>query len=457
VYEKALVGAGMLETYIQHHRKMNWACLEMSLTGVPVDQEARTQHAQLWEIEKARLRVELRELSGMELVAKKSLSSTKVLSYFYDVLACRPIRKKGQAAGLTANEVAVRRLMLKYKKARPVGEKLLEFRHAQKMSEFVAESRVDSDGRLRSLYRPLTKSGRLMASKTPVGTGTNLQNQPHKIRDIFVPSRPDWLLGSLDLSQAESRIVDGSSSDHRGLELARTPPHELDQHALMASEVLEKGIGEVTPVERQVVGKTGRHATNYGEGGQMMSDSLLIATESEIVRTPEECQDIIDTIMEKRPYIAKWQWWVKGKGIKGRVLTNSWGCRYVTPWWGVGEKDYKEWLAWGPQSEVTKLLDQCGWLPARQLIRAARLDVEILMQNHDELVFQGPPGHLFEVMGAVALQLSAPREYPGVDGSWELAMPVGWSVGRNFKEMEKWKETPGWGAFVERCEKLLGS
>jgi len=352
--------------------------------------------------------------------------------------------------------VAIRRLMLRYKKARLVGEKILEYRHAQKMSEFVAEARVDADGRVRSLYRPLTKSGRCMASKTPIGTGANLQNQPHKIRDIFVPSRPDWLLGSLDLSQAESRIVDGSSSDPRGLELARTPPEELDQHALMASEVLGKPMGEVTPIERQVVGKTGRHATNYGERGETMSDSLLVATESEIVRTPEECQDIIDAIMEQRPYIAKWQWWVKGLGIKGRVLVNSWGCRYVTPWWGIAEKDYREWLAWGPQSEVTKLLNQCGWLPARQIIKAGQLPVEIVMQNHDELVFHGPPEALFGVMEAVARMLSEPREYPGVDGVWELAMPVGWSVGRNFRDMRKWKGTPTWDGFIARCDALIG-
>lgn len=456
VYQERLGQLGMLPTYVDHHRRMNWACLEMSLTGVPIDQEARQVHAQHWEAEKAKLKVALKAVSGMELVATKSLSSTKVLSYFYEVLACRPIRKKGQSAGLTANEVAIRRLMLRYKKARDVGQLILDYRHAQKMSEFVAETRVDADGRLRSLYRPLTKSGRLMASKTPIGTGTNLQNQPHKIRNIFVAARPDWLLGSLDLSQAESRIVDGSSSDPRGLELARTPPEDLDQHALMASEVLEKAIGEVTQEERQVVGKKGRHATNYGEGGAMMSDTLLTETESEVVRTPEECQDIIDAIMEKRPYIAVWQWWVKGLGIKGRVLTNSWGCRYVTPWWGVVEKDYKEWLAWGPQSEVTKLLDQCGWLPARQLIRAGRLDVEIVMQNHDELVFHGPPEQLFGVMESVAHLLSAEREYPGVEGVWTLAMPVGWSVGKNFRDMKKWKGTPTWDGWMGRCEKLLG-
>jgi DNA polymerase I-like protein with 3'-5' exonuclease and polymerase domains/uracil-DNA glycosylase len=448
VYEKQLTSTGTLSTYIAHHRRMNRACLDLSLTGVPIDEEVRAHHHQKWESEKAHLRIQLKEVSGEDLVAKKSLSSTRVLKYFYETLGCKGARKRGTGRP-TADEVAIRRLMLKYKKARPVGQLVLDFRHAQKMSEFVEEGRVSSDGRLRSLYRPLTKTGRCMSAKTPMGEGTNLQNQAREVRDMFASTRPGWLFGSLDLSQAESRIVDGSSGDSRALELARTPPDQLDQHALMASEVLGIAIEHVDKLSRDVVGKTGRHATNYGEGGAMMSDSLLKNTESRVVRTPEECQEIIDAIMAKRPYIGTWQHWVRGRGIEERKLQNSWGCVYVTPWWGVGEQDYKEWYAWGPQGEVGRLLNQWGWLPARSLIRKEGLHVEIVMQNHDDLVFYGTPGALWIVMDHASRCLSVEREYPGVRGGWTLAMPVGWKVGHSWGEMQEWKVPPRRERFLE--------
>jgi DNA polymerase I-like protein with 3'-5' exonuclease and polymerase domains len=454
VYEKALRACGMLDTYIAHHRRMNRACLDLSLTGVPVNEETRQHHQKHWESEKAHLRIRLKEESGTDLVAKKSLSSTRVLRYFFETLGCKMPKRRGTGRP-TADEVAIRRLMLKYKKARPVGQLVLDFRHAQKMSEFVAESRVSPDGRLRALYRPLTKTGRCMSAKTPMGEGTNLQNQARGVRDMFASTRPGWLLGSLDLSQAESRIVDGSSGDERALELARTPPDQLDQHALLASEVLGIAVEHVDKMSRDVVGKTGRHATNYGEGGAMMSDSLLKNTESRVVRTPEECQEIIDDIMAKRPYIGTWQHWVRDEGIEKRRLVNSWGCIYVTPWWGVGDQDYKEWYAWGPQGEVGRLLNQWGWLPARGLIRKEKLHVEIVMQNHDDLVFYGTPGALWLVMSYTSARLSAERTYPGVKGPWSLSMPVGWKVGLNWRDMHEWKVPPKRERFLEVARRIV--
>lgn len=272
------------------------------------------------------------------------------------------------------------------------------------------------------------------------------------------------LLVELDLSQAESRIVDGGSGDTRALELARTPPDQLDQHALFASEVLtfmrqeSVTLGEVTKRERNVIGKKGRHATNYGEGGVVMSDSLVKETKGEIVLTPEECQDIIDAGMRVRPYIPAWQAWVRRCGHEEGKLVNSWGAVYYCQRWEVSTKDEKEWYAWGPQGEVGRLSIRGGVVPVRRYLRRTSSPVRLIAQWHDAIGLDGPPFALWDAAQAALDHMTVEREYPGVKGPWTLAMPCGMKVGHNWMDMHEWKVAPrgrrGRDEFADVCQAL---
>lgn len=269
------------------------------------------------------------------------------------------------------------------------------------------------------------------------------------------------LLVELDLSQAESRLVDGASGDRRALELARTPPDQLDQHALMASEVLSYLRGElvaadaVTKRDRNVIGKKGRHATNYGEGGLMMSDSLIKETDGEVVLTPEECDEIIQAIMTKRPYIPAWQAWVRRCGLEEGVLRNSWGVEYVCQAWEISKQDYKEWYAWGPQGEVGRLSIRGGVVPVRRFLRRQQSPVKLIAQWHDAIGLDGPPWALWDAAQEALVHMTAERSYPGVAGAWTLAMPCGMKVGRNWKDMHEWRVAPrgpkGRDEFADVC------
>jgi DNA polymerase I-like protein with 3'-5' exonuclease and polymerase domains len=171
--------------YHEDKRRVIWAGMDLSHTGIAVDEDTRATHERHWQSEVERLGHALDAGAGMKLVAKKGLSNPAIHRYFYEVLKCKERRKRGK---VTADEVAIRRLMLAYKRARPIGQLILDFRQAAKHLEFLNGARVDSDGRLRSLYKPMTKTGRYMASTTPVGTGTNGQNIMGSVRDIFIAS-----------------------------------------------------------------------------------------------------------------------------------------------------------------------------------------------------------------------------------------------------------------------------
>lgn len=447
--------AGLLPLYIEHYRRVMWACLDLSLEGMSVDEGERDRLHQAALSELERLRHEMAERAGTALTTgprvlksgkvskaknqpKGGLSSPAVLTYFYDTLKCKEYKKGGKR---TANEVAIRRLQLKYKKAAPVAETILAFRHQEKVAQFTMPSRLDKDGRMRSLFRPLTTTGRCRAQTPPTGVGTNLQNQLRSIRSMFCASRMDHLLLELDYSQAESRLVDGASGDRRALKLARTPPLELDQHRLMASEVLGKAMDQVTKSERENVGKRGRHATNYGMEGVRFSEVLIVETEGEVVLTPEECDDIIEKVMQARPYIAGWQAWVRQRIIRDRKLVNSYGRHLLFNGRLLIKEDYKEGYAFGPQSDVGQLLTQEGWLPVWSRIKREHLRSRVVHQGHDAFIVDGPPAELWMLAQDAIKRMMVEREYPGVKGPWKLSMPVGMKVGRRWGEgMHEWKQ-----------------
>src|SRR5262249_23670833 len=94
---------------------------------------------------------------------------------------------------------------------------------------------------------------------------------------------------------------------------------------------------------------------------------------------------------------------------------------------------------------------------ARGIIRRGGLQTEIVHQGHDSLVLHGPVEELFDLCTAVAQSLAAPREYRGVDGLWELAMPVGWGVGRNLSALHEWKVAPSRDESLEIARTYPGS
>jgi len=446
-YAERLVQRGLQDIYAAHYRRVMWASLDLSLEGFTVDQEEQARlHAEaMSQLEE--IRHQLAERAGVPLTTgprilksgkpstaksqpKGGLSNPAILKYFYETLKIKPYKRGGKA---TADEVAIRRIQVRYpKKAGAVCELILRFRYQEKVAQFTAPTRLDRDGRIRSLFRPLTTTGRCRAQTPPTGVGTNLQNQLRSVRSMFVASRPGHLLLELDESQAESRIVDGASGDRRALELARTAPLDLDQHRLMAAEVLGKGMEGVTSSERENVGKRGRHATNYGMEGARFSEVLVKETEGEVVLTPDECQSIIDRVMRARPYIATWQAWVREQIIKRRRLVNSYGRHLLFSGRILTKEDYKEGYAFGPQSDVGCLLTQEGWVPVWATIKKRKMATRVVLNGHDSFILDGPPEELWELGQGAIERMRAEREYQGVKGPWTLRMPVGLKVGRRW-------------------------
>jgi len=453
-YRARAEAEGLLPLYADQKRRLSWAARELGMTGMRVDRGRWAHYREECVAAMARQREVLRGLAGEDLIATKGLSRPRVAKYFYGTLKCAPFRKRGSLS-LTTDEVHLRKLMLKYKKARPGAEAVLEYaRYAKRLGWF--GSKLTEDDRYLSQYALIPINARLASSTTPDGYGDNGQNVNRLLRDVFIPTREDWVVCKVDLSQAESRIVDGQSGDRRGIELAQTPPWELDQHRTMAAEVLDIAPEAVSEEERDVVGKRGRHAYNYGMEGFRMSEVLLLETESRIIRTPEECTEILDGIGRARPYISAWQAWVREQ-VLGGGLVNSWGTRlpYRHGAFRLSKEDFKQAYAWMASSEVALLLNLWGWLPLRRFLRREGLTCRIIQQEHDALAFEGTPEDCWAAACCLRETLMRPREYSGLGGPWTLAMPMGLKVGANLGKGDEWKQFPSKEAFMETARGCL--
>ena len=150
--------------------------LDLMLTGIRTDEAARRERFADLMVEVRRTRDAAAAIAGCPLhsiTGKKkvkvsdNISAHKLKAYFYQTLKL-PVRVKRGTGKQTADETAVRALMLKHPaKIGALGEQVLLHRRAKKVSEFLSDTRIDADGRMRSAYGFSPESGRLSSSKNP--------------------------------------------------------------------------------------------------------------------------------------------------------------------------------------------------------------------------------------------------------------------------------------------------
>lgn len=137
-------------------------------------------------------------------------------------------------------------------------------------------SKVDEDGRMRSDYKQYGTQwvpGRLSSSQTLWGSGMNLQNQPERLRNMFIAD-DDACFVYFDGAQAEARIVAYEAnipSWKHQFEQARLNPGTYDAHIALASEMFNVPYDEVPKYDYNDDGtltyrgkaKRCRHGLNY--------------------------------------------------------------------------------------------------------------------------------------------------------------------------------------------------
>jgi len=143
VYYNRLEEAGKLETVQELYMSQLPALIRMMLQGIPVDEQMRKRRRSRHQLEVIELQDGMSQMVGEKVFAVKSLRGSVLQRYFYETLGLpkqyRVRKKKGgeRERTITIDEVAVRRLMLRYpKKLQQFGDLLLKHRRAYQLMTF---------------------------------------------------------------------------------------------------------------------------------------------------------------------------------------------------------------------------------------------------------------------------------------------------------------------------------
>lgn len=430
-----LRAAKLEDVYLRLMQRLYDPLLAVSVYGIRVDGYRQRVLANKLEAACIGLQDKLEAVAGYPLHGKQSLSNVKVSKFLYETLKLPKQHKRGTTAA-TTDETALRKLQLRVPEHAPALGLVLEHRRKHQLLSFLKEDHLDPDGRVRCEYGLYTDTLRLSSKRNPRGTGQNLQNIDREIRGMFLPDDGAFLL-EVDMSQAESRVVGVLTGDADLIAIARSHPTTFDVHRFNASIIFNKHETEITKEERYLA-KRAVHASNYGMGGMRLSEILLNDTESRVVRTPDECQAMVNAYIDKFPAIRFWQRRVRLMVLTKEPITTTWGWHFRHVEGRINEELFKSAYAFRPQSEVGCALNQWGLIPLQRYIEDTGMRSRINLQVHDSLVISTYADEAYDIASFLRESLERPRTYDGV----ELTIPIEYKLGLDWGHAIELKALP---------------
>lgn len=206
------------------------------------------------------------------------------------------------------------------------------------------------------------------------------------IRKIFVPD-PGYVMFDCDLQGADAQVVAWEADD---ADLKAAFRNHLDVHAKNATDMWGAAFTALDPngypfYKKRQSCKHSVHGTNYGGSPSALAHHPSIGF---TISEAEQFQKRWFTLHPKIGPISRpgsWHYRIQKQLDSSRTVTNAFGYRRV--YFDRPDQCWTEALAWVPQSTVA-LVTFYGALQLETKIPEA----EILLQNHDSLVFQIPKG-----------------------------------------------------------------
>lgn len=383
---------------------------QMEREGIKVDRVRLARLSEEFARETDRLESEIHADAGEEFVVGSPKQLGDIL---FDKLGYKG-GKKGKSGQYSTDQSVLEKLS---GEGAPIAKKVLEYRQLAKLKSTYTDA-------LQTAINPET--GRVHTSYSLVGAQTgrlsstdpNLQNIPirtaigRQIREAFVAESGNVLLAA-DYSQIELRLA-AHMADVPTLKSAFAAGEDI--HARTAAEMF----GEVTR-DTRARAKTINFAILYGISRWGLAARLEVE--------PDEAQAMIDTYFERFPgiqrYIAETLESVRERGYSETLFgRKTWFPRISSK--KQAERQGSERAAinapiQGTSADIIKRA-MARMLPA--LAEAGLPDVRMLLQVHDELVFELPQRDV-AAASAIIEQVMAQAAQPVV----ALDVPLGVEIG----------------------------
>lgn len=390
--------------------------VKMERAGIYVDPSklktlSTTFHATL-----DKLQTEIHQLAGEEF----KINSPKQLSeVLYQKLKIEPPRRRATTQYNTGADVleAIRH-------DHPIVEKVLEFRTFDKLRSTYVDTLPNQinpeDHRIHCTFsQSVAATGRL-ACHDP-----NLQNIPvrsaegRKIREAFEPQEKGWSFLSADYSQIELRLLAHLSEDP---ELVKAFKAGDDIHLFTAARIFDIPQSEVTK-EQRFAAKAVNFGIIYGQSAYGLAQQLGVPQ--------KEARTFIDAYFKRFSRVADYLEECKEEArTSGRATSICGREREIpeingrnAPARAASERLAVNTPLQGSSADLTKL----AMIAVDKRLTDEKLKSRMLLQIHDELIFEVSPDELDHLKSLVRKEM---------EGVMKLKIPliVDLSVGKNWKE-----------------------
>jgi len=418
VFDPALADTGMALLLRDIEMPLVHVLTDMEWAGIAIDGALFARlGAELGE-DLARLESEIAQVAGEEL----NLNSPRQLAAVLFEKQQLPVLKKTKTGASTDADVLEQLAAMGH----ALPQLILDYRELQKLkSTYVDTLPLSVNRETRRIHTSFNQTG--AATGRLSSTGPNLQNIPVRsprgeaIRRGFVPA-PGCVFVVADYSQIELRLMAHLSSDPAFIEAFRQGG---DIHRQTAAVIFNVPLDAVTS-EMRSRAKTINFATIYGQGAFALARNLGISQDDArdfIARYFERFagvrafldtqvalareQGYVETIFKRRRYIPE----IRDRNFNMRAY---------------GERNAQNSPLQGSAADLIKV----AMIRIHRAIRHGELESRMLLQVHDELVFEVPEKEVDEMVALVRRHM---------EGAAELQVPlvVDIGVGSNWLDAKR--------------------
>ncbi|MEO6913771.1 MAG: DNA polymerase I [Candidatus Baltobacteraceae bacterium] len=390
---------------------------KMEWTGIKIDPSELHVLSSEIEIATARLKKQIFDYAGEEF----NIGSPQQLGTILFSKLQIPGGKKNKTGWATGVEV-LQALAAEY----PICAAVLEYREVTKLKntyvDVIPQVMSPDDGRLRTIFNQTsTATGRLSS------TNPNLQNIPvrselgRRIRKAFVAPDGDYCLLAADYSQIELRLMAHLSGD----EAMRSAFHDRqDIHDFTARQIFAVGTGGADGNQRRMA-KAVNFGLLYGMSDFGLAQRLEISraeakamTTAYFARFPT-VQTFIDEMLAR----GRTDGYVSTILGRRRYMPALMSSNYMLR--SAAEREATNAPLQGSAADLMKL----AMVRIERALAAANVDARMLLQIHDEVIFEVHERDLRELAAIVRCEM---------EGAMTLSVPleVTLKTGNNWYDVE---------------------
>ncbi len=372
--------------------------LEIERNGVLIDEKMLKRQGR--EIDKQRGEIEQRIYAEAGQVFNIG-SPKQIQEILFDKLALPVLRKTPGGQPSTAEDV-LEELAAEYE----IPKLILEHRGLTKLlSTYIDKLPQEinpATGRVHTNYQQAVASTGRLSSTSP-----NLQNIPvrtaegRRIREAFV-APPGHRILALDYSQIELRIMAHLSGDDS---LREAFARGLDVHRATAAEVFGADLDAVTAEQRRAA-KAINFGLIYGMSAFGLGRQLGIPR--------GEAQQYVDTYFERYPGVRRYMEETKERAREQGYVETVYGRRLYLPdikHANVNVRQYAERTAINaPMQGTAADIIKRAMIRVQRWIEAESPACRMIMQVHDELVFEVAEGDVDACRDAIAQRMTGAAE-----------------------------------------------